>query len=116
VEHKTLAQVIKEHRERAGISIRELARLTDLSAPFLSDIELGRRFPSDDVIGRFAKVFEVAPEEIKQHDTREAIASLKRLVDTNPTWGFALRTVAEKATEGKITAEELLKRLNNKTL
>jgi transcriptional regulator with XRE-family HTH domain len=116
VEFKSLAEVIKESREKIGISIRELARLTDVSAPFLSDVELGRRFPSDEVLTRLAKVFKMRVDALKQHDTRVSISSLKKLMDANPTWTFALRTVAEKATEGKLTAEELLKKLNSKSL
>ncbi len=116
MEFKSLAEAIKESREKLGVSIRELARLVDVSAPFLSDIELGRRFPSDEVLARLAKVFKMPIETLKQHDTRVSISSLKRLMDASPTWSFALRTVAEKATEGKLTAEDLLKKLNSKTL
>jgi len=116
MEFKTLAEVIKESRGKIGISIRELARLTDVSAPFLSDVELGRRFPSDEVLARLAKVFKMPVDGLKQHDTRVSISSLKKLMDASPTWTFALRTVAEKATEGKLTAEALLKKLNGKSL
>lgn len=116
MDFKSLAEVIKESRGKLGISIRELARLIRVSAPFLSDIELGRRFPSDDVLARLAKVFKTPVEDLKEHDTRVSISSLKKLMDTSPTWSFALRTVAEKANEGKLTAEGLLKKLNTKTL
>ncbi len=111
MDHKTLAQVIKESREKIGISIRELARLMDVSAPFVSDIELGRRFPSDEVLTRLAKVLKMPVDELKQHDTRVSISALKRLVDSSPTWGFALKTMTERAVEGKLTPEDLLKKL-----
>jgi len=114
MEFKSLAQVIKESRENLGLSIRQLARSVEVSAPFVSDIELGRRFPSDEVLGRLAKTLEMPVEALKQHDTRVFISSLKKLIDTSPTWSFALRTVAEKATEGKLTPEDLLKKLNSK--
>jgi transcriptional regulator with XRE-family HTH domain len=114
VELKSLARAIKDAREEIGISIRELARLTDVSAPFLSDVELGRRFPSDEVLARLAKVLKTPLDALKQHDTRVSISSLKRLMDGSPTWSLALRTVAEKATEGKLTPEELLKKLNTR--
>jgi transcriptional regulator with XRE-family HTH domain len=116
VEFKTLAQIIKETREKLGLSIREVARQIDVSAPFLSDIELGRRFPSDEVLIKLAKTLKTPVDDLKQHDTRVSITSLKKLIDTSPTWGFALRTVAEKATEGKLSAEELLKKLNTKSV
>jgi transcriptional regulator with XRE-family HTH domain len=116
VDFRSLADVIKENREKLGVSIRELARLIDVSAPFLSDIELGRRFPSDQVLAKLAKTLKVPLEVLKEHDTRVSVTSLKKLMDTSPTWGLALRTVAEKATEGKLTAEDLLKKLNSKRL
>lgn len=109
MENKTLGEIIRHRREQSGFSIRELARRSDVSAPFLSDIELGRRFPSDEVLARFAKLFKIPLEDLKQYDTRESLISLKKLMDTNPTWGFALRKVAEKAAQGKISPEDLLK-------
>jgi transcriptional regulator with XRE-family HTH domain len=114
VDFRSLAEVIKESREKLGISIRELARLIDVSAPFLSDIELGRRFPSDEVLARLAKTLKVPVDALKQHDSRVSIGSLKKLMDSSPTWSFALRTVADKANNGKLSAEELLKKLNTK--
>ena len=111
MDHKRLADIIKETRENSGMSIRALARLAGISAPFLSDIELGRRFPSDEVLTRLAKCLRVSVEDLKQHDTRVSINALKRLVDSSPTWGFALKTMTERVAEGKLTPEELLKKL-----
>jgi transcriptional regulator with XRE-family HTH domain len=109
MENKTLGEIIKQFRLKAEFSIRELARRSDVSAPFLSDIELGRRYPSDEVLARLAKLFKTPLEELKRYDTRESISSLKKLMDTNPSWGFALRTVAERANQGKISPEDLMK-------
>jgi transcriptional regulator with XRE-family HTH domain len=80
-----------------------------MSAPFLSDIELGRRFPSEDVLTRVAKVLKVPLQELQQYDTRESLSSLKKLMDQRPAWGFALRNVAEKAVQGKISPDDLMK-------
>ena len=46
----TLGQKIHELRDKADLSLRELALKISVSAPFLSDIELGRRFPSEEVL------------------------------------------------------------------
>ena len=108
MEQKSLGEMIKHLRERTDISIRELARRSNISAPFLSDIELGRRFPSDEVLARLAKLFKIPVEELKQYDTRVSIDSLKKLMDQSPAWGFALRNVADKATQGKISPEDLM--------
>jgi transcriptional regulator with XRE-family HTH domain len=49
---KTLGEHIKEVREERDLSVRELAKKLNVSAPFLSDVELGRRHPSDEVLAR----------------------------------------------------------------
>ena len=47
---KTLGQRIRELREEKDFSLRELAKKSGVTAPFLSDIELGRRYPSEKVL------------------------------------------------------------------
>jgi transcriptional regulator with XRE-family HTH domain len=39
----SLGQRIRELRDKADLSLRELAKKIGISSPFLSDIELGRR-------------------------------------------------------------------------
>ncbi|HEV2435981.1 MAG TPA: helix-turn-helix transcriptional regulator, partial [Verrucomicrobiae bacterium] len=46
----TLGTKLRALRERAGISLRALAKDAKVSAPFLSDVELGRRFPKDETL------------------------------------------------------------------
>jgi len=102
---KTFGQRIRELREVQDLSLREFARkLGDLSAAFISDIELGRRFPSDKVLEKMAHILKVTPGELRNYDPRPSIEELKRLATSNPTYGFALRKVAE----GEITAEDLM--------
>ena len=102
---KTLGQRVRELREAQDLSLREFAKkLGGFSAAFLSDVELGRRFPSEDVLTNMAAVLGVTVEELKKYDTRAPMEDLKRLAASNTTYGFALRQVIEK----KVTAEELL--------
>ncbi len=112
--HKTLGEVIRQKREDADLSLRELARRLEISAPFLSDVELGRRYPSDDVLSKLAKFLNTSLDDLKKYDTRESIGSLKRLIEDDPSWGFAFRTMAEKANQGKISPEELLRKIKEK--
>jgi len=51
----TLGARLRELREFSPYSLRELARELEISAPFLSDIELGRRFPSDQILEKLAR-------------------------------------------------------------
>jgi transcriptional regulator with XRE-family HTH domain len=102
---KTFGQHIRDLREAQDISLREFAKkLGDLSAAFVSDVELGRRFPSDKVLEKMAHILKVTADELRAYDPRPSIEELKRLATSNPTYGFALRKVAE----GEITAEDLM--------
>jgi transcriptional regulator with XRE-family HTH domain len=106
---KTLGQHIRELREKKDISLREFAKqLGNLSAAFVSDVELGRRFPSEDVLAKMANLLDTSTAELKKFDSRPPVEELKRLAASDPTFGFALRRVVEK----KFSAEELLDLLN----
>lgn len=101
----TLGQKIRELREAKDISLRELAKRAKFSAAFLSDIELGRRFPSDEVLAKIATALSIPTEELKAFDQRPPIEELKRLSETNPRYGFAFR----KLVDSNFSPEELIK-------
>ena len=108
----SLGQRLRELRDKADLSLRELAKRIGVSAPFLSDIELGRRFPSAEILGKLARALKVPLEELKKYDNREPIAELKRLMDSDPKLGFAFRTAVEKVKSGELTAEDIIARLS----
>src|SRR5580704_7484275 len=108
----SLGQRIRELRDKAGLSLRKLADQIDISSPFLSDIELGRRFPSEEILAKLAGALHVSPDELKQYDARGPIADLKRLMDADPKLGFAFRTVVEKVKNGELTAEDIFVKLS----
>src|SRR5262249_34705968 len=102
---KTLGQFIRELREKLDISGRELAKKLDISAAHESDIELGRRFPSDDLLVKMATALHTSVEELKKHDTRVPIEELKQASAENPAYGFALRQMLES----NVKPDDLLK-------
>ena len=108
----SLGKRLHELRDRADLSLRELAKKVGISGPFLSDIELGRRFPSEEILAKLARALNVSLEDLKQYDNREPIADLKRLMDSNPKLGFAFRTAVEKVKSGELTAEDIIARLS----
>jgi len=105
---KTLGEKIRDLREAKDFSVRELARKLDVSAAFLSDVELGRRHPSDEVLGRLAASLDTTLEELQKFDARPPVQELKRLAANDPAMGFALRRVVDEG----VTAKDLLEFLN----
>ena len=101
---KPLGERIRELRERQDISIRELAKKIKVSAPFLSDVELGRRYPSDDVLKTISLALGTTLEDLKKHDARPPLQELKRISANNPAMGFALRRVVDEG----VNPDELL--------
>lgn len=117
--NKTLGQRLRELRQRDDLSLRELGdKLKDLktatpvSAAFLSDIENGRRFPSDDMIEKFADLFGVDTHELKSCDPRGPIREIQDLATMNPQYAFAFRRAVEYVQESKISPETLLHRIH----
>ncbi len=100
----TLGRRIRELREEHDFSLRELAKKLEVSAAFLSDIELGRRYPSNRVLAKIAQILKTSVEELREFDTRPALEELKRLASTDPAYGFAFRQIVEK----RLTSQELL--------
>jgi transcriptional regulator with XRE-family HTH domain len=105
---KTLGQKIRELREERDLSLRDLAKRLGVTAAFLSDIELGRRYPSDKVLSDMAKALGTSLENLRSHDTRAPVEDLKRLASSNPLYGIAFRKVVDKAVSKKISPKELM--------
>ena len=100
----SLGQYIRELRDKRDISLREFAKKLECSAAFLSDIELGRRYPSEKMLSDIAVLLGVSVEELKTRDVRAPLEEIKRLTASDPRYAFAFRTVIEK----KVSAEALL--------
>jgi transcriptional regulator with XRE-family HTH domain len=55
----TLGDVIRRQRELQELSLRELARMSGVSNPYLRQIERGMRDPSEDVVEAIATTLDV---------------------------------------------------------
>src|SRR2546425_9274990 len=102
---KSLGQRIRELRREADLSLREFAKKLGVSAAFLSDVELGRRYPSDSKLAKIAHILDISFAELQAYDTRPPVDELRRLSAVDPTYGLALRTVIDR----KISSADLLK-------
>lgn len=107
---KTIGERIRELREDKDISLRELASKVGVSAAFMSDVELGRRQPSDKHLAALARILRTPLEELKEHDTRPPLEAVRRKTNANPEYGFALRRIVDS----KITSQELLEFLRKR--
>lgn len=107
----TMGQRLRELRERAGLSLREVAKAAKISAPFLSDVELGRRFPTNETLALIAQKLHAPADELKKYDHRSALADLKRLAEGSPSLGAAVRALVDQVQSGKLSPNELAAKL-----
>jgi transcriptional regulator with XRE-family HTH domain len=106
MDKKTLGQYIRDRREELDISLREFAKKIDCSAAFVSDIELGRRYPSDEVLKSMARVLGDSIETLKSYDSRPPVEEVKKRIEQEHTYAFALRKMVEAK---NIKAEDIIK-------
>jgi transcriptional regulator with XRE-family HTH domain len=61
---ETLGGYLREQRDAAGMSLRQLAEQAGVSNPYLSQIERGLRKPSAEVLQQLAKALRISAEQI----------------------------------------------------
>lgn len=99
---QTLGKYIRELREEKDLSLREFAGKLDKSAPFISDIELGRRYPSDEALGDIARVLGVSKSKLEKYDFREPLKEIRARAESNPKFMYALRNIASEYSADEI--------------
>jgi transcriptional regulator with XRE-family HTH domain len=62
-----IGEFIREQREQAQVSLRQLARLAGVSNPYLSQIERGLRKPSAEILQQIAKGLRISAEQLYAH-------------------------------------------------
>lgn len=60
----SLGEFIREQRESAQVSVRQLARLTGVSNPYLSQVERGLRKPSAEILQQIAHGLQISAEQL----------------------------------------------------
>ena len=61
---RNLGEYIREQRNSAQISLRQLAKLAGVSNPYLSQIERGLRKPSAEILQQIAKALRISAETL----------------------------------------------------
>src|ERR1700753_3851635 len=79
-----IGEFIREQREQAQVSVRQLARLAGVSNPYLSQIERGLRKPSAEFLQQIAKGLPISAEQLyvragfldQHHSESELVAAI----------------------------------------
>lgn len=100
---------IAELRDAKDLSMRELAAQVKISAAFVSEIENGMRYPSEDVLPRLAAALGTTVEDLKRYDHRPPTKEIQELVDMDPRFGFAFRKMVNSVRELGLSAADLEK-------
>ena len=108
---ETLGERIRKVRLKARITLRGFAALAEVSPSFLCDVEAGRRYPTDDVLDRFARELKVEAADLRVLDNRAYLTELKRLLDSDPVWGLVFKEIAEAGRAGTLSPKDVLGRL-----
>src|SRR4051794_21447274 len=61
---RNLGDYIREQRNTANVSMRQLAKLAGVSNPYLSQIERGLRKPSAEILQQIAKALRISAEAL----------------------------------------------------
>lgn len=91
----TLGTFIRGKRDELDLSLTEFAKLIGKTAPFLYDIELDRRHPSDEVLDLIAQNLKVSRVELDKHDTRPPTKNIRTQIQADPQYAFAFRKTAD---------------------
>lgn len=84
-----LGDFIREQRDQAQMSLRQLAKAADVSNPYLSQVERGLRRPSAEILGRIAGGLRISAETLYVRagflDQREGDEAVTTAIAADPT-------------------------------
>jgi len=106
MQERTLGEVIRGQRVNKGLGLREMAKALNKTLWYLSDIENDRRVPSEDVLGKIAKMLAIDFNILMALGGRFG-DDAERYMKRHPTAGVLFR----KITEGNLKDNELQKLL-----
>ncbi len=87
-EHVSLGEMIRRQREMAALPMRQLAAMSGISNPYLSQIERGLRDPSDQVLNAIADALQLSAESLRPpeqaHDPAAAPSAVVGAIRSDP--------------------------------
>ena len=64
IDMRSLGEYIREQREQAEVSLRQLAKNAGVSNPYLSQVERGLKKPSAEILGQIAGALRISAETL----------------------------------------------------
>ena len=101
----TLGGRIKEERQRQGLTVRGFARDIGVQPPYVTDIEAGRRRPSQEVLGRISERLGIPLSDLESLDPRIP-HEVKEWMEDEPRVSRLLRRLQDSPDR-----DELLRRM-----
>ena len=84
-----LGDFIRDQRDQAQMSLRQLAKAADVSNPYLSQVERGLRKPSAEILNRIAQGLRISAEQLYVQagilDQREGDAAVTTAIAADTT-------------------------------
>ena len=106
-DNRTIGDVIHDARAKLKLSLRDVTKKLDITPSYLSDIENNRRVPSEEVLGKLAKLLQLDYDDLMARAGRFGKDAVRYMMRT-PAAGVLLRRLAEGKASGE-TVEKLLK-------
>lgn len=96
IEVSGLGGFIREQRDQAQMSLRQLAKAAEVSNPYLSQVERGLRKPSAEILWRIAQGLRISAESLYVQagilDEREGDEAVTTAIAADPTLTERQRT------------------------
>ena len=96
IEVSGLGGFIRDQRDQAQMSLRQLAKAAEVSNPYLSQVERGLRKPSAEILGRIAQGLRISAESLYVQagilDEREGDEAVTTAIAAAPTLTERQRT------------------------
>jgi transcriptional regulator with XRE-family HTH domain len=96
IEVSGLGGFIRDQRDQAQMSLRQLAKAAEVSNPYLSQVERGLRKPSAEILGRIAQGLRISAESLYVQagilDERDGDEAVTTAIAADPTLTERQRT------------------------
>jgi transcriptional regulator with XRE-family HTH domain len=100
-----LGERIRMLRGKQDLSLRELAKKVEKTPAHISDIELGRRHPSEELLRKIANELKASYDDLAELNRQLTVADVKKQVFENAELGLAFRRLIDS----EIKPEEIMK-------